>query len=256
MSDTTHTPSHSPREAYTHFGYEEIPVSEKDARVQGVFTSVASKYDLMNNLMSFGLHHAWKRFMLGRGRIRAGMKVLDLAGGTGDLTRLLIPQVGERGQVVLADLNRSMLEHGRTRLEDQGLLPTVLQCDALSLPFPDRQFDVIMLAFGLRNMCNLLSALQEMYRVLRPGGRLLVLEFSRPAPPLRPLYDQISFRFLPWLGERIVGDANSYRYLAESIRVHPDQAQMTQLMYEASFDQVQHFNLCAGVVALHEGVRY
>jgi demethylmenaquinone methyltransferase/2-methoxy-6-polyprenyl-1,4-benzoquinol methylase len=242
--------------AGTHFGYAMVPEAEKAARVAGVFDSVASSYDRMNDLMSAGLHRAWKAFAVRQAALRPGMKVLDIAGGTGDLARAFAPRVAPGGQVWLTDINASMLAIGRDRLLDDGRAQPVAQCDAESLPFPDRYFDRVTVAFGLRNMTRKDAALREMHRVLAPGGRLLVLEFSRVWKPLAPAYDAYSFGVLPALGKAVAGDAESYRYLAESIRMHPDQPTLADLMRDAGFERVRWFNLTLGVVALHEGVRF
>src|SRR6185436_20602393 len=210
----------------THFGFETVDETRKAERVRGVFDSVASKYDLMNDLMSMGLHRAWKAYTVAVANVREGDKVLDIAGGTGDLARAFARKAGERGTVVLTDINEAMLRQGRDRLLDDGLvLPTAI-CDAETLPFPTGRFDLVSVAFGLRNMTHKERALAEMARVLRPGGRLVVLEFSRIWQPLAPAYDLYSFKVLPWIGERVVGSGDPYRYLAESIRVHPDQAEL------------------------------
>ena len=239
----------------THFGFESVAQESKAARVADVFHSVAQKYDLMNDVMSGGLHRLWKAFTIGRAAIRPGARVLDIAGGTGDLARAMAKRAGPTGEVWLTDINESMLSVGRDRLLDAGLaLPTAL-ADAEHLPFPDAYFDRVTVAFGLRNMTHKDRALVEMHRVLRPGGKLLVLEFSKVWHPLEPLYDAYSLKVLPWLGQRIASDAASYRYLAESIRMHPDQATLAQMLRTAGFSRVQVFNLAAGVVALHEGVR-
>lgn len=239
----------------THFGYQSVPEEQKASRVGAVFDSVASRYDVMNDLMSAGLHRVWKTFAIAQAAIRPGMKVLDVAGGTADLSREFARRAGPDGQVWLTDINASMLRIGRDRMLDDGLVQPALQCDAEHLPFPDGYFDRVMVAFGLRNMTHKDQALAEMTRVLRPGGRLLVLEFSRVWKPLAPLYDLYSFGVLPWLGKRIAGDAESYRYLAESIRMHPDQEALAQMMREAGLARVRFFNMAGGVVALHEGVR-
>ena len=239
----------------THFGYETVDEAAKAARVAGVFHSVAARYDLMNDLMSAGLHRAWKAFTIGQAALRPGMRVLDVAGGTGDLARAFARRVGAHGEVWLTDINASMLTVGRDRLVDDGCLQPVVQCDAESLPFPDAYFDCVTVAFGLRNMTHKERALAEMRRVLRPGGRLLVLEFSQVRKALAPLYDLYSFSVLPWLGRRIAGDEASYRYLAESIRMHPDQEALKTMMEAAGFGRVRYFNLTGGVVALHEGFR-
>ncbi len=244
-----------PDEPTTHFGFREVAESEKAGRVARVFDSVASRYDVMNDLMSAGLHRVWKRILIERGGLRAGERVLDLAGGTGDISALLHRRVGETGQVVLTDINGEMLRNGRDRLLDAGIALPLVQCDAEALPFPDRRFDCVTIAFGLRNVTRKERALAEMYRVLRPGGRALVLEFSRVWAPLRPLYDAYSFGVLPRLGRLVAGDADSYRYLAESIRVHPGQEALRGMMQSAGFERVDYLNLTAGVVALHRGFR-
>jgi demethylmenaquinone methyltransferase/2-methoxy-6-polyprenyl-1,4-benzoquinol methylase len=239
--------------ATTHFGYQQVAAGEKARHVAGVFDSVARKYDLMNDVMSAGLHRVWKAFTLRQARVRPGMRVLDIAGGTGDLALAFARQAGPSGQVWLTDINGSMLAVGRDRMVDAGRLLPVAQCDAEFLPFPDDSFDVATVAFGLRNMTHKDAALAEMRRVLRPGGRLLVLEFSRIWSPLAPLYDAYSFNVLPWLGSRIAGDAESYRYLAESIRMHPPQQELAAMMEQAGLARVEWFNLTAGVCALHVG---
>ena len=238
------------------FGYERVPAGEKARRVRGVFDSVAGKYDVMNDLMSAGLHRLWKRFAVDAARPRTGMRVLDLAGGTGDLARLFARRVGAAGTVVHTDINLAMLAEGRDKLIDRGLaLPTV-QCNAEALPFADRSFDVVSIAFGLRNVTRKDAALGQMRRVLRPGGAAVVLEFSRVAAPLAPAYDWYSFNVLPRLGRLIANDDASYRYLAESIRVHPDQETLKAMMEQAGFDLVEYHNLTAGVVAVHVGRVY
>ena len=239
----------------THFGYETVDEASKAARVAGVFHSVAARYDLMNDLMSAGLHRAWKAFTIGQAAVRPGMRVLDVAGGTGDLARAFARRVGAQGEVWLTDINGSMLTVGRDRLVDDGCLQPAVQCDAEALPFPDGYFDRVTVAFGLRNMTHKERALAEMRRTLKPGGRLLVLEFSQVRKALAPLYDLYSFSVLPWLGKRVAGDEASYRYLAESIRMHPDQETLKTMMEEAGFSRVRYFNLTGGVVALHEGFR-
>jgi demethylmenaquinone methyltransferase/2-methoxy-6-polyprenyl-1,4-benzoquinol methylase len=240
----------------TDFGFEKVAADEKARRVGGVFDSVAARYDLMNDLMSAGLHRLWKAFAVRQADVRAGMRVLDIAGGTGDLALRFARQAGPTGQVWLTDINGSMLREGRNRLLDAGVLIPIVQCDAEALPFPDAHFDVVTVAFGLRNMTHKDRALGEMRRVLRPGGRLLVLEFSRVWAPLAPVYDAYSFSVLPWLGRKVAGDSESYRYLAESIRVHPPQKVLAQLMEQAGLEDVQWFNLTAGVCALHVGKKF
>ena len=248
-------PLDSPAEGQTHFGFETVPEAAKAARVADVFHSVARKYDVMNDVMSGGLHRLWKTFTIGRAAIRPGMRVLDIAGGTGDLAKAMAKRAGPSGEVWLTDINESMLAVGRDRLLDGGLaLPTAL-ADAEHLPFPDGYFDRVTVAFGLRNMTHKDRALAEMFRVLKPGGKLLVLEFSKIWKPFAPVYDAYSLKILPWLGKRIADDADSYRYLAESIRMHPDQQTLAGMLTDAGFARVQVFNLTAGVVALHEGVR-
>ncbi|SEK52959.1 demethylmenaquinone methyltransferase / 2-methoxy-6-polyprenyl-1,4-benzoquinol methylase [Roseateles sp. YR242] len=239
----------------THFGFETVDETQKARRVRGVFDSVASRYDIMNDLMSMGMHRAWKAYTVAVANLKPGNKVLDIAGGTGDLARAFAKKVGERGMVVHTDINEAMLRTGRERLLDEGMvLPTNL-CDAEALPYKDNSFDLVSVAFGLRNMTHKDQALAEMCRVLRPGGRLLVLEFSRVAEPLRKPYDWYSFKVLPRLGQLIAGDADSYRYLAESIRMHPAQAELKALMKTAGFGHVDVHNLTGGVVALHVGIK-
>ena len=237
----------------THFGFQTVDEAEKAARVAGVFHSVAARYDLMNDLMSGGLHRAWKAFTVAQAAVRPGMKVLDVAGGTADLARAFARRAGPEGEVWLTDINASMLTVGRDRMIDEGLVQPVALCDAEKLPFPDGYFDRVSVAFGLRNMTHKDVALAEMARVLKPGGRLLVLEFSKVWKPLGPLYDLYSFQVLPRLGARVAGDEESYRYLAESIRMHPDQETLKTMMEEAGLVRVRYYNLTAGVVALHEG---
>ena len=239
----------------TDFGYQRVPEDEKARRVGEVFDKVAERYDLMNDLMSLGLHRAWKAFAVGVARPRSGERMLDIAAGSGDLARALAKRVGPTGEVWLTDINRSMLERGRDRLLDAGVLAPAVQCDGERLPFAEASFDCVTVAFGLRNMTRKDAALAEMRRVLRPGGRLVVLEFSRVWKPLEPAYDLYSFKVLPWLGERVAGDAAAYRYLAESIRMHPDQAALAAMMGTAGLERVEVFNLAAGVVAVHRGFR-
>ena len=240
----------------TDFGYEQVPVEDKARRVRGVFDSVARKYDLMNDLMSAGLHRLWKRFTVNATRVRPGMRVLDLAGGTGDLAIDFARRVGPMGVVVLTDINATMLESGRDRLINAGVVLPVVQCDAEKLPFPDAHFDCVSIGFGLRNITRKERALSEMRRVLRPGGVAAILEFSQVWEPLKPVYDSYSFSVLPRLGQWAAGDGDSYRYLAESIRMHPDQDALKALMVESGFDDVAFHNLAAGVVALHLGYRF
>ena len=239
----------------TDFGFQKVPEDEKARRVASVFDSVASRYDLMNDLMSAGLHRVWKRFTVEQSGLRPGQRVLDVAGGTADLAIQFARRVGAGGEVVLTDINPAMLSRGRDRMLDAGLAAPAVQCDAEQLPFADAHFDCVSVAFGLRNMTRKDRALAEMRRVLRPGGRLLVLEFSRVWQPLQPLYDAYSLKVLPLLGKWVANDSESYRYLAESIRVHPDQEQLKVLMEQAGLERVEYFNLSAGVVALHRGYR-
>ena len=237
--------------ADTHFGFETVAEEEKARRVAGVFDSVADKYDVMNDLMSAGLHRLWKRFAVGVSGVRAGQRVLDVAGGSADLSRLFLKKAGSGGQVVLTDINNAMLRVGRDRLLDEGVTTPVTQCDAERLPFPDNYFDCVSIAFGLRNVTHKDAALREMHRVLKPGGRAIVLEFSRIWKPLEPLYDAYSFKLLPKIGEFVANDADSYRYLAESIRMHPGQEELNKMMEEAGLERVEYFNLTGGVVAVH-----
>ena len=241
--------------AQTHFGFQTVDEQEKAARVRGVFDSVAARYDVMNDLMSAGLHRAWKAYTMAVADVREGDRVLDIAAGTGDLTRAFARRAGRSGVVVHSDINEAMLREGRDRLVDEGLLLPTLACDAERLPFRDGSFDLVSVSFGLRNMTHKARALAEMARVLRHGGRLLVLEFSQVAKPLRGVYDWYSFEVLPRLGSWVAGDAQSYRYLAESIRMHPDQATLKAMMKTAGFGHVDVHNLTGGVVALHVGVR-
>jgi demethylmenaquinone methyltransferase/2-methoxy-6-polyprenyl-1,4-benzoquinol methylase len=241
------------------FGYEQVPHAAKAQRVRAVFESVADKYDLMNDLMSAGVHRLWKRFALSQTGLRPGQSALDVAGGTGDLAAGMAGQVGERGLVVLSDINAAMLEVGRNRLLDRGLVRNVRFsiANAECLPFEDESFDCVTIGFGLRNVTDKPAALASMRRVLKPGGRLLVLEFSKPVVPgLKPIYDVYSFSVLPWLGQRVAGDADSYRYLAESIRRFPDQETLRGMMGEAGLEHCRYHNLSGGIVALHKGFRY
>jgi len=242
----------------THFGYETVNVEEKADRVAGVFHSVAAKYDLMNDLMSGGIHRIWKKFTIELSGVRPGDTVLDIAGGTGDLSAKFARLVGPKGNVVLADINDSMLKVGRDKLTDKGIVGNVqfAQADAQYLPFPDNSFDCITIAFGLRNVTDKDLALKSMLRVLKPGGRLLVLEFSKPQHTLlEKVYDTYSFRILPFMGKLITNDADSYRYLAESIRMHPDQETLKNMMESAGFSECKFYNLTGGVVALHKGIK-
>ena len=237
----------------TDFGFTKVDEAEKAKRVADVFASVAPSYDAMNDLMSAGLHRLWKRFAVDAALVRPGQRVLDVAGGTGDMTRLFAERVGPTGEVWLTDINGPMLVTGRDRLADAGLAPPVVRCDAERLPFPSRQFDCVCVAFGLRNMTHKDAALAEFRRVLKPAGRLIVLEFSRVWKPLEKLYDLYSFRVLPFMGRVVAKDADSYRYLAESIRMHPGQEELKSLMETAGLERVEYFNLSAGVVAVHRG---
>ncbi len=239
----------------THFGFQSVDEKDKARRVRGVFDSVASKYDVMNDLMSGGLHRAWKAYTVMVANLREGSQVLDIAGGTGDLSLAFARKVGTTGRVVHTDINEAMLRVGRDRMVDAGVLLPTLVCDAESLPFPDSHFDVVSVAFGLRNMTHKDVALQEMCRVLKPGGKLLVLEFSKVAKPLSKVYDWYSFNILPRLGQMIAGDADSYRYLAESIRMHPGQEELKSMMHRAGFGHVDYHNMTGGVVALHAGIK-
>jgi demethylmenaquinone methyltransferase/2-methoxy-6-polyprenyl-1,4-benzoquinol methylase len=239
----------------THFGFESVDERDKAQRVRGVFDSVAPKYDLMNDLMSMGLHRAWKAYTVLVANLREGQQVLDIAGGTGDLAMAFARKVGATGRVVHTDINEAMLRTGRDRLLDAGVALPTLVCDAERLPFTSGHFDLVSVAFGLRNMTHKELALAEMNRVLKPGGRLLVLEFSKVAKPVRKAYDWYSFKVLPRLGQLVAGDATSYRYLAESIRMHPDQDELKALMKKGGFGHVDYHNLTGGVVALHVGIK-
>ncbi len=243
----------------THFGYETVKTDDKVEKVAEVFHSVASKYDMMNDVMSMGVHRLWKRLTIEKSGVRRGHHVLDLAGGTGDLTIKFSKMVGESGQVILSDINDSMLKVGRARLLDKGIVGNVeyVQANAECLPFPDNSFDCITIAFGLRNVTDKDAALASMFRVLKPGGRLLILEFSKPvAPGLSPLYDFYSFNILPFMGKLIANDSESYRYLAESIRMHPDQETLKGMMVNAGFERCDYSNLTGGIVALHRGFKF
>ncbi|MGI9205915.1 MAG: bifunctional demethylmenaquinone methyltransferase/2-methoxy-6-polyprenyl-1,4-benzoquinol methylase UbiE [Woeseiaceae bacterium] len=241
----------------THFGYETVPVEDKVRRVRGVFDSVAGNYDLMNDLMSGGLHRLWKHFTIEQAAIRRGQNVLDLAGGTGDLAKAFCRKVGSSGQVVLADINSAMLHEGRRRLTDAGVAGnlSIAQVNAENLPFQNAVFDVVTIAFGLRNVTDQSAALQSMRRVLKPGGKAMILEFSEPAAVLKPAYDLYSFKVLPFLGKLVADDETSYQYLAESIRMHPNQETLVQMMQDAGLEKCRFHNLAGGIVALHIGYR-
>jgi demethylmenaquinone methyltransferase/2-methoxy-6-polyprenyl-1,4-benzoquinol methylase len=260
MSDNApRTPPRDPKSGSADFGYKEVPAAEKAKHVRAVFDSVADKYDLMNDLMSAGVHRLWKRYTLGQTGLRPGQCALDVAGGTGDLAAGMAGQVGERGLVVLSDINAAMLEVGRKRLLDRGLMRNVRfsLANAECLPFEDESFDCVTIGFGLRNVTDKPAALASMRRVLKPGGRLLVLEFSKPVVPgLKPVYDVYSFSVLPWLGRRVAGDSDSYQYLAESIRRFPDQETLKAMMEGAGLEDCRYHNLSGGIVALHKGFRY
>ena len=241
----------------THFGYESVPVREKAGRVRDVFDAVASRYDIMNDLMSGGMHRLWKRFTIEQAAVHRGQTVLDLAGGTGDLARVFTQQVGQGGQVVLADINAAMLQEGRRRLVDAGVAGnlSIAQVNAEALPFASDSFDCVTMAFGLRNVTDKDAALRSIFRVLKPGAKLLILEFSKPAEFIRPIYDTYSFKVLPLLGQYVANDAKSYQYLAESIRMHPDQDTLLGMMQDAGFERCRFHNLAMGVVALHVGYK-
>jgi demethylmenaquinone methyltransferase/2-methoxy-6-polyprenyl-1,4-benzoquinol methylase len=259
MSEKAPQSRRPPQSAEVDFGYQQVPAAEKAQRVRAVFDSVADKYDLMNDLMSAGVHRLWKRYMLSQTGLRPGQAALDVAGGTGDIAAGMARQVGESGLVVLSDINAAMLDVGRNRLLDRGLMHNVRfsLANAECLPFEDESFDCVTIAFGLRNVTDKPAALASMRRVLRPGGRLLVLEFSKPVVPgLKPIYDVYSFSVLPWLGKRVAGDAGSYQYLAESIRKFPDQETLKGMMQDAGLEDCRYHNLSGGIVALHKGFRY
>lgn len=248
----------SKQEGYTHFGYEDVPLEEKAGRVRKVFDSVAEKYDLMNDVMSFGLHRLWKKFTILLCQLRAGDRVLDLAGGTGDLAMRIWPKIGDGGELVVSDINAAMLNIGRDRLLDAGISGNThfIQADAEALPFPNNYFDCITIGFGLRNVTEKQNSLRAMFHCLRPGGRLLILEFSKPVlPGLDKLYNFYSFSILPRIGRVIAGDTDSYRYLSESIRMHPDQETLKGMMQDAGFENCQVYNLAGGIVAVHRGFK-
>ena len=248
----------NPNEQTTHFGFQDVPESQKAEKVAEVFHSVAARYDIMNDVLSGGMHRLWKRFTIELSGVRRGHKVLDIAGGTGDLARKFSSLVGPDGEVVLADINASMLKVGRDRLLDKGVAGNInfVQADAEKLPFPDNHFDVVTIAFGLRNVTHKEDALRSMLRVLKPGGRLLILEFSKPSNPLlSKFYDAYSFKFMPLAGKLITDDADSYCYLAESIRMHPDQETLKAMMADAGFERITFHNMTGGIVALHRGIK-
>jgi demethylmenaquinone methyltransferase/2-methoxy-6-polyprenyl-1,4-benzoquinol methylase len=249
----------APDDKTTHFGFTEVPVGEKSSRVAEVFHSVANKYDIMNDLMSFGMHRLWKRFAMAAANPRPGQKILDVAGGTGDLAKAFAKKVGNEGIVILADINDKMLTQGRDRLTNEGFINTIrfVQADAEALPFPENYFDCITIAFGLRNVTDKVAALESMYSVLKPGGKLLVLEFSKPVlPVLNTLYEKYSFHIIPKLGKWVCNDEDSYQYLVESIRMHPDQDTLKSMLQTAGFEDVSYHNLTGGIVALHKGFKY
>lgn len=259
MSSVEQKTPHPTNDNITHFGYKTVDKSEKESMVASVFHSVAKQYDIMNDLMSFGIHRLWKRFTIDASGVRPGNKVLDLAGGTGDLTAKFSKLVGKEGQVILADINSSMLNVGRDKLRDKGLVQNIdyVQANAECLPFEENTFDIITIAFGLRNVTDKDKALRSMYSVLKPGGRLLVLEFSKPEHELlNKAYDFYSFNILPKMGELVAKDGDSYQYLAESIRMHPDQEALKEMMNNAGFEQTSYHNLTGGVVALHKGYKF
>ena len=251
----TNPSGNSSESATTHFGFQSVPEGDKARRVKAVFDSVAPRYDLMNDLMSMGLHRVWKAMAISQAAIRPGQSVLDVASGTGDLALAMAPRVGPTGRLVMTDINPSMLAKGRDRLLDAGYPVTAMACDAEHLPFEDASFDRVTLAFGLRNMTHKDKALQELLRVLRPGGKCLILEFSKVLPPFEKLYDHYSFKVIPSIGRWVTGDGESYRYLAESIRMHPGPEELAELMRQAGFDVVRFQQMSAGVVAIHQGVK-
>jgi len=243
----------------THFGFQEVPTDEKAKLVADVFHSVAAKYDLMNDLMSFGLHRIWKRFAINQAALHAGQRVLDVASGTGDLAKACAKKIGPTGKVIMTDINEAMLQVGRDRMTDAGLLQNIeyVIADAECLPFAENDFDCVTIAFGLRNVTDKAAALRSMYRVLKPGGKLLILEFSKPtAPIISKFYDLYSFNIIPKIGELVTNDKDSYQYLVESIRMHPDQETLKSMLITAGFEDTEYFNLCGGVVALHKGYKY
>lgn len=252
MNNSTH------KEGFTHFGFEDVPHDEKVKRVRGVFDSVADNYDVMNDVMSFGLHRLWKRFTVSLCQLRPGNRILDLAGGTGDLAKRIWPEIGDNGELIVSDINNAMLRNGRDRLINEGIGGNTryVQANAETLPFPDNYFDVITIGFGLRNVTEKQNALRSMYHCLKPGGRLLILEFSKPViPGLDKIYDLYSFSVLPKMGKLIANDEASYRYLAESIRMHPDQKTLKSMMQDAGFENTQVYNLTGGIVAVHRGYK-
>ncbi|WP_028357678.1 bifunctional demethylmenaquinone methyltransferase/2-methoxy-6-polyprenyl-1,4-benzoquinol methylase UbiE [Brackiella oedipodis] len=254
-TSSQHSTTANDHSSTTHFGFSTVAESEKANKVAGVFHSVAANYDIMNDLMSGGLHRLWKVFTINKARLKPGQKVLDIASGTGDLIIPMSKKVGPSGEVWHTDINSSMLSVGRDRLLNQGIFVPSVVCDAEHLPFPDDYFNLVTVAFGLRNMTHKDAAIAEMYRVLKPGGRLLILEFSKVYKPLSKLYDIYSFNVLPFLGKHVAKDAESYQYLAESIRMHPDQETLANMMRQVGFDRVNYHNLTAGIVALHEGLK-
>lgn len=247
---------HKKEDDVTHFGYQQVPTQEKTSRVRGVFDSVAQRYDVMNDLMSMGLHRGWKRYVVQKAHIQAGQNVLDLAGGTGDITALISKQLGPNGHLVLADINESMVIQGRERLLNEGIANVDFVIgDAEKLPFPDNYFHRVIMGFGLRNVTRKEQALENIFRVLRPGGQLLVLEFSKPPSWLQPIYDTYSFKLIPQIGQWITGDRESYQYFVESIRMHPDQPALAAMLTERGFFKVDYENLCGGIVAIHSGYK-